>query len=561
MRVTQHSVPGHVFVVHGRLQDVTCDAIVIPTDTSFIVERHWDDVMGVPKHGQHVAPDGWSERHFGPASVTVKNERQLFWYLDVTDEDRVMDLDRMGERIAQLTAEIVVGFAGAAPVRDRAQRLIALPLLSAGQGGHAPEGAIARLLPTFTQLAAEHHVDFAVVVLDRERFEALQRRRRETLGFGFGVDRSAVGSGRVRAVSPTTPEGRVVDQGAAPTAENGQVPDWMGPDGQAARLGRLAAERGLSLMIGAGVSAGAGLPTWDALLEGLKTHVTEADQPLVKDMTSLSALDQAELLERLITPDNAGPNDATFGNAVITSLGLEGETRVRPALGHLLLAGLQCPQAVTTNYDRLYEAAFEGQLTLPSTTAGPRRAATLPYERPEAGQSWILKMHGDADRPESLVLSRSSFVSYDSAHRPAGSLFQGMLMTSHVLFVGVSFTDDNVLRLTHEVADYLGTSASDSDFGTVLTLGEDAQRARLWQDHLTWHALEAPESVVSAIKDEVEKSVASAATDKPSAEAGETTKSETEKRAREWKLLLPWRARALEIFLDIVAMWAVAAAE
>lgn len=555
--MTQHSVPGHVFVVHGRLQDVTCDAIVIPTDTSFTVEPHWDDVMGVQGHAK---PAGWVEKHFGPALAQVKGERQLFWYLDVTNDDRVVDLDRLGERIAQLTAEIVAGFVGKEPVRKRAQHLIALPLLSAGKGGHAPEGAIARLLPTFTRLAAEHHVDFAVVVLDRERFEALQRRRLETLG--FGADRSAVGSGRTRAACPSTPEGKSVDQGeAAPTAEDGQVPDWMGPDGHAARLGRRAAQRGLSLMIGAGVSAGAGLPTWDALLEGLKTHVTEADQPLVEGMNHLSPLDQAELLERLITPDIAGPKDATFGNAVITTLGLDGKTKVRPALGHLLLAGLQCPQAVTTNYDRLYEAAFKGQHTLTPATVDPPRAATLPYERPEAGQSWILKMHGDAEHPESLVLSRSSFVSYDSARRPAGSLFQGMLMTSHVLFVGVSFTDDNVLRLTHEVADYLGTSASDSDFGTVLTLGEDAQRARLWKDHLTWHALEAPEPVVAAIKEEVEKSAASAVADKPSAEAGETTKSEAEKRASEWKLLLPWRARALEIFLDIVAMWAVAAAE
>lgn len=555
--MTQHSAPGHVFVVHGRLQDITCDAIVIPTDTSFTVEPHWDDVMGVQGHAK---PAGWVEKHFGPALARVKGERQLFWYLDVTDDDRVIDLDRLGERFAQLTAEIVAGFVGTDPVRDRAQHLIALPLLSAGKGGHAPEGAIARLLPTFTQLAAEHHVDFAAVVLDRERFEALQRRRLETLG--LGVDRSVVGSGRTRAASSTTPEGKVVDQGqAAPTAEDGQIPDWMGPDGQAAQLGRRAAQRGLSLMIGAGVSAGAGLPTWDALLEGLKTHVTEADQPLVEGMNHLSPLDQAELLERLITPDVAGPNDATFGNAVISTLGLDGKTKVRPALGHLLLAGLQCPQAVTTNYDRLYEAAFKGQHTLTPATVDPPRAATLPYERPEAGQSWILKMHGDAEHPESLVLSRSSFVSYDSAHRPAGSLFQGMLMTSHVLFVGVSFTDDNVLRLTHEVAGYLGTSASDSDFGTVLTLGEDAQRARLWKDHLTWHALEAPEPVVAAIKEEVEKSAASAVADKPSAKAGETTKSEAEKRASEWKLLLPWRARALEIFLDIVAMWAVAAAE
>lgn len=84
MSVTQRSAPGHVFVVHGRLQDVTCDAIVIPTDTSFTVEPHWDDVVGVPGHDR---PAGWAEKHFGLTSP-VKGERQLFWYLDVTDDDR-----------------------------------------------------------------------------------------------------------------------------------------------------------------------------------------------------------------------------------------------------------------------------------------------------------------------------------------------------------------------------------------------------------------------------------------------------------------------------------------
>ena len=102
-------------------------------------------------------------------------------------------------------------------------------------------------------------------------------------------------------------------------------------------------------------------------------------------------------------------------------------------------------------------------------------------------------------------------------------------MTSHVLFVGVSLTDDNLLRLTHEVAHYVNESSSKSMksanktaetvernlLGTVLTLAPDPHRTRLWQDNLDWRAL------------------------------GTSAAQEAE------------NARSLEVFLDSVAMWAV----
>lgn len=97
-------------------------------------------------------------------------------------------------------------------------------------------------------------------------------------------------------------------------------------------------------------------------------------------------------------------------------------------------------------------------------------------------------------------------------------------MTSHVLFVGVSLTDDNVLRLTHEVAHYVDGALSGSEtattpdaalLGTVLTLAPDVHRRRLWQGSLDWHAVGEDDTRV------------------------------------------PDNARHLEILLDSIAMWAV----
>jgi hypothetical protein len=72
-----------------------------------------------------------------------------------------------------------------------------------------------------------------------------------------------------------------------------------------------------------------------------------------------------------------------------------------------------------------------------------------------------------------------------------------MLLTSHLLVVGASLTDDNVLRLVHEVRDYLVSTAGNADFGdhfgTVLTLHPEPARCALWSGELDWVSLERPD--------------------------------------------------------------------
>ena len=460
--------PGHVFLVHGHLQDVTCDAILLPTDTSFSVAPYWVDLIG----DQPQRPAGW------PRDGRVSPD--IFWFVDVTDDNHVaLDAALLRARLRERVAQIATALAGRSVVRGRAQHLVTLPLIGAGGGGQPAGAMVAAVLDELAALTEQHPLDFAVVVPERPIFEALQRHRR-----------------------------------AGHTAS---------PDDLAARLGRRAREGSLSLMIGAGVSMGAGLPSWDGLLKSvaatlpdhareavMKTGESDAEAPQFRDdFSALSPLDQAQLLEALL-------GTALRREVVAAASNRESKGRRRPALGHLLLAGLQCRQVATTNYDDLYETAVRSQ------QGGD--IAKLPYQRPVHAQPWILKMHGDVEHEGDIVLTRSSFVAYDGRHRPAGSLFQSMLMTSHVLFVGVSLTDDNVLRLTHEVAHYVDGALSGSEtattpdaalLGTVLTLAPDVHRRRLWQGSLEWHAVGEDDTRV------------------------------------------PDNARHLEILLDSIAMWAV----
>jgi hypothetical protein len=95
-------------------------------------------------------------------------------------------------------------------------------------------------------------------------------------------------------------------------------------------------------------------------------------------------------------------------------------------------------------------------------------------------------MHGDVERPDSIVLTRQQFVSFDAETRPAGALLQTLLMTRHVLFVGASLNDDNVVRLAYEVNRYRRKYGLEGEVGTLLDVDEDQVRRELWSGQLTW---------------------------------------------------------------------------
>ncbi|GAB3488092.1 SIR2 family protein [Flexivirga lutea] len=451
-----NNVPGHVFVIHGGLQDVTCDAALIPTDTAFAVEEQWWTVVGTETHPER--PAQWADLGFAQDAT---NDR--FWFVDVTDDNAVSAGASLVARLSAAMAQIAARLRGVQVVRGRARHLIAMPLLGAGGGGLGSDAAVRILLDGLQEIADDSGVDLAIVVLRRDRFEALQRKR-QALNHG-------------------------------PDAQH-----WA----TAQELGKLVRQGALSLMIGAGVSMGAGLPDWAGLLNELAADVPDRSIVTSTMFKDLPVLDQAELLARLLKDE--------FSRRVVAAVRGDEPAARLPALGHFLLAGLGCSQVATTNYDLLYEAAVRSQ-------ADATHLYALPYERPEPASPWILKMHGDAEHEEDLVLSRSSFVAYDARRRAAGSVFQTMLMTSHVLFVGVSLTDDNVLRLTHEVTGLV----RNQQLGTALGLGANPAKAELWKGTLRWIDVKSPHGLSWAEKfDE-----------------------------------LAWQVRELEIFLDSVALWSV----
>lgn len=314
------------------------------------------------------------------------------------------------------------------PSGRRVRPLVAMPVVGVGLGGHAHEPGLVvrRLVERLESLTTELDIDVGLVTPEPSVYAAAQYARR-ALASPLDVDFE-----------------------------------------QAARaLGERAGRGDLALFLGAGVSIPAGLKSWNDLISKLAEHATGVD---VHDLVNLSATDQAEFIER-VDPEG-------FQRRVAELI----RPAERPALLHGLLAGLDIGQVVTTNYDLLYEKAMRA--------AGRTVHSVMPWASALGTRRWVLKWHGDAEHEDSIVLTRRHMVRYDAGNRPSAAMLQSLFLTKHLLVIGASLTDDNVIRLAHEVQAYRDEHQSDTDsaFGTVLdaSAGGDRIRGQLWRGQLEW---------------------------------------------------------------------------
>lgn len=416
---------GHVFVAPGRLEGLAADAFVVPTDRRFAVEQKWWAVCGDPERAPE-APPGW----FDGERVAAGTGKRPIWFLDVATDSVPVAQEPLRwllegvEQALRAAGGATVSGEPDGPGTGRERRLVAMPVLGVAGGGYGPERGrvVDGLLDRARSVAAETGADVALVTLSE-------------------ADRAAAQATRLK---------RVEDYFTLSTDRQDE----------ARRLGDLAAEGSLALLIGAGVSVPAGIPSWKGLLEAVIDRCG-----IALDLTQffeLDVLDQAEYLQSQLDG------------------GLQQELRdlcavEHYALGHALLAGLHCREVVTTNFDDLFERAVR------AADDPPQSLCVLPWERPQRNEPWLLKMHGDVAHDGSIVLTRGDFVRYDVQRRPVASMVQTLLVSRHLLVVGASMTDDNVLRLAYEVTEFLDQHEVSQELGTVLTLQRKPIPAQLWE--------------------------------------------------------------------------------
>lgn len=208
------------------------------------------------------------------------------------------------------------------------------------------------------------------------------------------------------------------------------------------RLVRSAVGGKAVIFFGAGVSAEAGIPMWWDLLETLGISRDLVDEPEL----SHDPLTAAEVLAHQIGIRDL---DESLRQGIIK--------RNIPAMAHFLLAALDQDVYITTNYDCLFENAWETIYGItPRVITTDADLATLnakqPFTRDGKGRPVIFKLHGSAAiEEEELILTRSQYRRHYRTNHRLFDYIRTLLGRAHTLFLGFGHRDPEITRLVEDV--------------------------------------------------------------------------------------------------------------
>lgn len=430
---------SHVFVIMGNLKNVACDAWLLPTDQELRVRDHWlaDD------EGLAQAIHATDSRDFkeGLKLTQTLNDWPLARPLPVLTAVPLYGANSAGELESAVREFISVAARQSYARRTaregfpRPRPLLGMPLFGTGGcGAGLFRGHVIQVLLQVAQTAAAtKHVDVVLVLLDERDF-ALAQEWRKRAGDDWWAD---------------------LDPGLRDQAHRLSTQ---------ARAGRLVP------FMGSGVSISAGAPDWKTLIGRLaaKIHMSSDEQ---EALAKRNVLDQAGILQTLYE-ERSSREGLWFNQAVADEVQLH-----RYGLAPALLAGLPSKQAITLNYDDLFERA---------SADADKSLSVIPEKRAESGDRWLLKLHGTVKDPATIVLTKDDYLGYKTNRDALSALVKATLMTHHLLFVGFGLADDHFHEIVHDVRRALPLdSKNDSGLATALTLFRDELDERAWKDKLT----------------------------------------------------------------------------
>ncbi|GAA1145672.1 SIR2 family protein [Microbacterium natoriense] len=434
--------PGHVFVIRGDLRNFACDAYLYASDKDLRPGGGWEDAgIDVKQRlDTELRAAYQDERRFTlPARPLSPHGIEPQLILTAVPYTGVKTASEIVPRIREF---FEVGSQHAWR-RSHMQRkdsipLLAVPLFGVGGGGAGQfRGEVFQVLHEESILAARTYgIDVAIVLRDARDYDLAQsiRRSRENTWAALS---------------------------------DKQIDD-------ASRLGAQARDSRLVPFMGSGISVSAGAPTWKELIQTL-AEKANVDASTAESLAKHhDVLDQAAYLHREY--DRRFPDaDQTFVEAVVDAVNMP-----RYGLAPALLSALEAEQAVTLNYDCLFELAAED---------GNRPRRVIPGEATEP-ERWLLKLHGTVKAPSSIVLTRDDYLNFNADRAALSSLVKATLMTRRLLFAGFGVQDPHFHEIIHDVRRALPDR--NEPFGTVLTLDDSPTTRRLWEDELEFVVLPSP---------------------------------------------------------------------
>lgn len=202
--------------------------------------------------------------------------------------------------------------------------------------------------------------------------------------------------------------------------------------------------------IGAGLSVGAGYPTWGKLLSVLinkanKQRIIDAKKK--KEFVTMAKKPSKWLMVAQELADLYGKE--TFN---IEMSGVFEAIGPVPTAAHKLITEIPFEFVVTTNYDQLIESAYIAKFNqIPKIFTHldvPDFADSL-WKR----EFFILKAHGDVRRRSSIILTEKDYRTIIYSAPGYRALLAAIFTTKTILFLGVSLGDPEIQLLLRSLHD------------------------------------------------------------------------------------------------------------
>ena len=203
----------------------------------------------------------------------------------------------------------------------------------------------------------------------------------------------------------------------------------------------------LVVLIGAGAAYGSGLPLWNDLLEGLLLDAKSSALPPemraeLEELERWYSTEQDQLLKASAIAQLMG--DPWLAGRLSAKLR---SASAHPSHTHRALAELPGTIFVTTNYDGLLEQALAEHTGKPPKVVLPDDVEGLR----DFGPGQLLKLHGDLDRPETIVLKVEDYFRISHGDVSAWKhRLDALLQPPHrVLLVGYSYSDIDIQEVVN----------------------------------------------------------------------------------------------------------------
>ncbi|MFN7992502.1 MAG: SUMF1/EgtB/PvdO family nonheme iron enzyme [Bryobacteraceae bacterium] len=225
------------------------------------------------------------------------------------------------------------------------------------------------------------------------------------------------------------------------------------------------------LFAGAGMSRPQ-LPGWTELLERMLEWSRAQSIPVGEDVIKDLIRDGDLLLAAQELRSRMGDNSfRQFVQQVFRNPALA------PTPAHRLLPSLHFAAILTTNYDKLIESAFPAGTPFYTQVDYPELAG-LNSDRGFA----IVKVHGDVDRLDSLVLGQADYRQAMFANEFFRTFLINTFTARTVLFLGCSLTDPDILAFLDELTFQMRSQLGGTHFALMKTKGMNPVKQRNFEE-------------------------------------------------------------------------------